>query len=106
MAWVDCDGYNAGLTRLLAMGLWPDDWLEIRPEENPLRLDLRCLIGLTVNVMGSDERRVAVVARACVDAGAKRVIASWHTLVYRAGEPHCETQRMTLLNEELAEWPQ
>jgi hypothetical protein len=106
MVWIDCDGYNDGFTRLKSMGLWPEDWIELRADENPLRLDLRCVIGLCVNVMGQDERRVGAVARACVEAGARRVIASFATCELRAGEPVHTMQRMTFSNEELAEWPQ
>lgn len=106
MVWIDCDGYNDGFSRLAGMGFWPEGWIELRADANPLRLDLRCLIGLCVNIMGRDERRVGAVARACADAGARRVIASYDTCEMQAGEPVHTTQRITFSNEELDQWPQ
>jgi hypothetical protein len=44
--------------------------------DSPQLLDLRCLIGLTVQVNGPNPERVATVAQACTDAGAARVITS------------------------------
>jgi hypothetical protein len=106
MVWIDCDGYNEGVARLRALGCWLADWIELRPEDNPLRLDLRCVIGLLVLVSGLDERRVAAVARACEAAGARQVIASWHKVHHAAGDPLATVERLTTTNEELAEWPQ
>lgn len=62
-----------------------DDWLEITPkhahlqfdpEESPARVDLRCVVGLTVSISGSNLKRVRATRDACIAAGAKRVIAS------------------------------
>jgi hypothetical protein len=50
-------------------------WIE--PEDSPLRLDLRCVIGLPVlHVDGCDEKRIKAVANACLMAGAVRAISS------------------------------
>jgi len=49
-------------------------WIE--PEDSPLRLDLRCVVGLPVHVDGCDEKRVKAVANACLVAGAVRAIQS------------------------------
>lgn len=66
----------------------PGDWHEITPRHAHLqldasdrlaRLDLRCVIGLTVSVSGSDVHRVRAVRDACIDAKAKRVIAATTT---------------------------
>ncbi len=62
--------------------LWPFDpdhpQLHIGPDENVRRLDLRCLVGLTVQVGGCDERRVDAVVDACIRAKATRVIGMTH----------------------------
>ncbi len=50
--------------------------LLVEPDDSPLRLDLRCVIGLPVHVDGCDEKRVKAVADACLVAGAVRVISS------------------------------
>jgi hypothetical protein len=104
IVWVDCDGYNPGFARLATLGCRPRDHLEIGADENPLRLDLRCVVGLLVDVYGSDERRVAAVARACVEHGARQVIASHST--FHGKDRIVQTHRVTFTNEELAQWPQ
>jgi hypothetical protein len=50
--------------------------LRVEASDRPARLDLRCLVGLTVWVNGSDSRRVFDVAAACEQHKAGRVIAS------------------------------
>jgi hypothetical protein len=51
--------------------------IEIGADETVARLDLRCVIGLTVHVSGVLHRRVSTVRDACIAAKAKRVIASF-----------------------------
>jgi hypothetical protein len=64
---------------------WCDTWradgfanaqLLIEPTENVDRLDLRCVVGLVIEVQGVDAERVAAIAQACKNAGAKRVITA------------------------------
>jgi hypothetical protein len=105
LVWVTTDGYNVGFTRLKALGFWPADWIEIEARDNLQRMDLRCVVGLRVNVSGFDERRVGAAARALQGAGAVQVIATNHLVTRRAGEPFCEAHRMTTKNEEIDEWP-
>lgn len=59
---------------------WPADTPDmasilVERSEAAHRLDLRCLVGLTVCVSGCDEDRVGAVALACERAKALRVIA-------------------------------
>jgi hypothetical protein len=51
---------------------YPD--LHIEPKENIRRLDLRCLYGVPVKVVGFDAGRVKAVVQACKEAEAARVI--------------------------------
>lgn len=106
MVWLDTDGYYSGLQALARMGFPAQGHVELQPSDAPHRLDLRFLVGLLVEVSGSDERRVAAVARASVEAGARQVIAAWATTVPRGEEFETTTHRMTFTNEELALWPQ
>lgn len=46
----------------------------VAEDDSPARIDLRCLIGLAVQVNGPNPDRVAAVAAACTEAGAERVI--------------------------------
>ncbi len=76
--------------RALPAWLWRDwaadrEWAFQRPVHARLvvergeaaqRLDLRCVIGLTVQVCGDDAERVQAVARACQAAQAQRVITA------------------------------
>ena len=64
---------------------WCDTWradgfanaqLLIEPAENVQRMDLRCVVGLVVEVQGSDAGRVLAIAEACKAAGARRVISA------------------------------
>lgn len=48
----------------------------VEPGESLARLDLRCVIGLTVQVSGDDLERVQAVGRACEAAQAERVITT------------------------------
>lgn len=105
LVWVLTDGYCDGMARLAAMGCPMVDHIEVKHSDNPKRLDLRCLIGLHVEVSGSDERRVAAVARACVEHGAKQVIAAHLTTTKRGEDFDVTTHRITFTNEELATWP-
>jgi len=61
------------------------DWQHVSPhraevqidEADPLnRLDLRFVIGLTVQVQGQRRERVEALRRACIEFGAQRVITS------------------------------
>jgi len=83
-------------------GITPFAYLAITEEETVPRLDLRCLVGLNVHVEGEDEHRVGEVARACVEAKAKQVIAccgrwedGWRYVVGRT----------TFTLDEVAQWP-
>jgi hypothetical protein len=105
LVWVLTDGYCDGMARLAALGCPMADHLELKHSDNPKRLDLRCLIGLAVEVTGSDERRVAAVARACLEHGAKQVIAAHVTTTWRGEEPEVTVHRITFTNEELDQWP-
>lgn len=59
--------------------LWPFDpqypLLHIGPQENVRRIDMRCLVGLTVQIAGEDADRVQAVTEACIAARAGRTIA-------------------------------
>jgi hypothetical protein len=79
---------------------WVSNWpavcpefpeLEIAPDETPERLDLRCLIGLPVHVLGTDEARVERIAKCAMAAGAQRAMGS----VFRADGPGLDLIRMT-----------
>jgi hypothetical protein len=105
MAWVETDGYNDGLQRMARYGVRPVAQLEVALTDRPQRLDLRCLVDLVVEVSGSDERRVAAVARACVEAGARQVIAVASTTTRRGDDFEVQIDRMTVTNEGLSEWP-
>lgn len=50
--------------------------IDIDPSESLLRIDWRPVISMTVHVSGTTEARVIAVAKACDEAGAKRVISS------------------------------
>lgn len=65
---------------------WHEWWdatpmVQIEPTDSVQRLDLRCLVGLCVDLMGNEEdaERIAAVYTACVAAGASRVLCA----VYR-----------------------
>jgi hypothetical protein len=105
MAWVETDGYNEGLQRMARAGVRPIGQIEVAVTERPQRLDLRCLVDLVVEVSGSDERRVGAIARACVEAGARQVIAIASTTTRRGDDFDVEIDRMTVTNEELSTWP-
>ena len=47
-------------------------------DDTPELLDLRFLLGVTAVVEGDDQKRVERITQACIDAKAKRVIASTH----------------------------
>lgn len=62
-----------------------DGWAERNPasaylcvggDERPSRSDLRCVVGLTVSVHGEDVAAVHAMRDACIEAKAKRVIAT------------------------------
>lgn len=105
MVWVLCDGYSAGMSRLQAIGCALPDVIELKHSDNPKRMDLRCLIGLTVEVSGSDQARVGAVARACVAAGASQVIAVAQTVTPRGEDFDVHTDRISFTNEEVEQWP-
>lgn len=52
--------------------------LLVEPTESAERLDLRCLLGVSVEVNGTDQRRVREVFDAARDHGASRVIGNVH----------------------------
>jgi len=105
MVWVLTDGYCEGMARLRALGCPLVDHIELKHSDNPKRLDLRCVIGLVVEVSGSDERRVGAVARACVEHGAKQVIAAHLTTTKRGEDFDVQAHRITYTNEEIEQWP-
>jgi hypothetical protein len=75
---------RACLDRRLARE-WPEvspqsAFVLVDPEESVVRLDLRCLVGLPVEVDGLDSQRVHEVFAACVKAGASRVIGSTYRM--------------------------
>jgi hypothetical protein len=49
--------------------------INVDPAESIGRLDLRCIVGLTIHLNGSNAERVAELRDACLEAGAERVIA-------------------------------
>jgi hypothetical protein len=106
MIWIDCDGYNPGFAALARMGFPVDDHVELQATDQPHRMDWRFVTGLVVKVDGSQERRVAAVARACAEAGARQVIAAWSTVQPRGEEFDVTVHRITFTNDELSEWPQ
>lgn len=60
---------------------WPTETpnhahLLVEAVDAPRRLDLRCVVGLTVIVTGFDDARVEAVFEACRSAGAARVIGA------------------------------
>ena len=50
--------------------------LQIEKSDKPNRLDLRCVVGLNCYVQGETASVVHATRDACIDAGAKRVIAA------------------------------
>lgn len=60
-----------------------DIHLELRDIETVSRLDLRCLMGLSVYVNGPNDETTQAVADACLKAGAIKVIASFFDLSKR-----------------------
>lgn len=50
----------------------------VEPQDSAALLDLRCLVGMHVEVCGTDSTRVRAVFAACVKAKASRVIGSTH----------------------------
>ena len=51
-------------------------YLEIDDSEPISGLDMRCVVGMSVVVCGSDSRRVDAVKAACIDSEASRVVAA------------------------------
>lgn len=105
LVWVLATGRHDELRRWLRNYHHEGAHLEIEPGEDVGRLDLRCLVGLVVDVTGTDAVRVGEVARACAAAGAERVIATHYTELRVAGDVAVHINKMTFGNEELAEWP-
>jgi hypothetical protein len=50
--------------------------LEVLPDDSIPGLDLRCVVGLPVMVTGHSKARVDAIRDACIEAGAKRVVAA------------------------------
>lgn len=74
--------WGLGLERECAQD-WPSvnprsAFIFVQPEDWAAKLDLRCLIGMHVEVCGTDSARVRAVFDACVKAKAARVIGSTH----------------------------
>jgi hypothetical protein len=105
MVWIEADGYIDGFTWLGKIGARPEHHVELAAKDSPVRCDMRFTRGLVCMIEGSDEHRVAAVARACIEAGAKQVIAAWATTVPRGEEFETTTHRITFTNEELSQWP-
>lgn len=57
------------------LGAWPYG-ATLQADAAPNPAALRCIVGLSVRVAGSDARRVAAMRDACIKAGASRVIAT------------------------------
>lgn len=61
----------------LDVGRIPSEgYLQIGADEALSSLDLRAVQGLAVSVSGIDGKRVKAVAKACEDAGARRVLGN------------------------------
>lgn len=78
-----------GADRLGAWRDWQDDLsaahFEVQADDNPLTLDLRCLTGMLVFIDSEDRRRLLALHRACIDAGAKRVMSALFAPDVRSG---------------------
>lgn len=93
--WFDLDGGDAWKTWPAAMATrWRNHpeavgSAEIMVEAGDAipRLDLRFVVGMQVRVMGADLKRVRQLARACADAGAKRVLGVGYEPDHK-GNPH------------------
>ena len=84
--------------------VWPWDWpgqacIQIDADETASLLDLRCLVGLPVSVVGCDPVRVDEIAEVCKKHDASRVIS-----VYLKAGP---VYRVTEINDTagFATWP-
>lgn len=73
--YVNADGYSAVKSSPSPMQTNPD--LIIFPQERLSDLDLRFLVGMITSISGTDHKRVDEVTKACIDAGAKRVISNY-----------------------------
>lgn len=51
--------------------------IEVLADDSIAGLDFRFVVGLTVMVTGHDKARVNAIRGACIDAGAKRVVAAF-----------------------------
>lgn len=92
MVWVETDRDDA----VRQWHHWPVDTphiahIEIDRDDPVHRMDLRCLVGMRCTVVGQDSGRVQQVVRACIDAGAARVIAAHTTVSINRGEPTATT---------------
>lgn len=86
-----------------------DDWSEhtpsiahLEPVGKPSPADLRCIVGLTVFVLGTDAGAVAAMRDACVEARAARVIA----MVCAERAPWCSECVEVSDTKGLLSWPQ
>jgi hypothetical protein len=95
LVWLSC-GRSDGLRRHREETGALGEHIEIDEGDIIERLDLRCLVGLAVDVSGDDRGRVLALAKACEEAGASRVIAWWDAWERRAGEWSCHS---TCLND-------
>lgn len=103
-AWVEIETMPCADSRLARE--WPQflpqrAMLFVDPRESAARLDLRCVVGLCVDVQGEDAKRVSAVVAAAESAGARRVLGS----VFRRRGELCETVSRTDTEGRLT-WPE
>lgn len=90
------------------------DWLSLKPQiayltivetETPSPADLRCVYGLLVLVQGDDRRSVMAARDACIEAKAKRVVAT--VIETLSSEPNYERYAVAEMTDTEGEavWP-
>jgi hypothetical protein len=93
---VHCDAPQDRVMRFVRDAGNAGEQLEIAPDEALHRIDMRCMVGLSLIVGGSDAGRVAAVSRACAAAGARQVIAVHHRITGRGDYAHVDVESMEL----------
>lgn len=98
---------NVGTDPLKAWANWPtsNPWAVIAQIEIPerdrlsaLASELRCLVGLLVQVVGDDQDRTEAVAQMVLEAGAKRVYVMTHN-------PNtCAVEHAAYITEDMQQW--
>jgi hypothetical protein len=101
---VHCDAPQDRVMRFVRDAGCAGEVLEIAPDEALHRIDLRCMVALSLIVGGSDAHRVAAVGRACTAAGAKQVIAVHHRITGKGEFARVDVERMATTPEELSTW--